>query len=556
VRFAHAHLSAKKARRWGTRISGTSQIYWFCRTFGACRFFGSLILLGCLFASGCKGRADDSSKVTMIIESSPNNLDLRQGTDAQSERVGGLIFDALVKKDEHYELQPWLAKSWEQPDALTWVFHLRDGVRFHDGRPLEAADVVYTIESLIDGSLVTAKGGNFAAVDRAEATDRLTVVVHMKRPDAGLLFNVSDGLFGVVPRGSGKDFGLHPVGSGPFRFVSAVQDKEVIVERNQDYWAGLPEVPVGMQRIERVRFEVVPDTITSALELKKGSADVASNVVTLDMVHTLESAPNLKVESDTGSMVVYVTFNVTDHVLKDKRVRQAVACAMDRQAIVDAIWRGQARLANTLLPTGHWAAATNAELAQYPHDVARAQRLLEEAGFPAGKDGVRLRLTIKTSTDETTRLMAAVLQQQLRAAGIALEIRSAEFGTFYADVTKGAFEMYALRWIGSNEDPDIFRYAYATRSFPPRGGNRGRYSNTQVDALLAEASASQDRAVRKTDYVKVQQILAEELPGIPMWYPNNEVVHTRRVEGIKPRGAGDFGFLREAWVWRNGDQKR
>jgi peptide/nickel transport system substrate-binding protein len=352
----------------------------------------------------------------------------------------------------------------------------------------------------------------------------------------------------VVPRGSGKDFGLHPVGSGPFKFVSAVQDKEVIVERNDDYWAGQPAVPTGAKRIEKVRFEVVPDTITSALELKKGSADLASNVVTLDMVHTLESAPNLKVESGPSSAVVYVTFNVTDPLLKDKRVRQAVACAIDRQPIVDAIWRGQARLANTLLPVGHWAAATDAELTRYPHDAARAQRLLEAAGFPAGKDGVRLRLTMKTSTDETTRLMAAVLQQQLREAGIALEIRSAEFGTFYADVTKGAFQIYALRWIGSNEDPDIFRYAYASSSFPPKGGNRGRYSNPRVDALLTEAAASSDRVVRKRDYVEVQQILAEDLPGIPLWYPNNEVVHTRRVEGVRPRGAGTFDFLREAWV--------
>jgi peptide/nickel transport system substrate-binding protein len=494
----------------------------------------------------------------MIIESSPNNLDLRQGTDAQSERVGGQIFDALVKKDEHYELQPWLATSWEQPDALTWVFHLRDGVRFHDGRPLEAADVAYTIQSLIDsavGNLVTAKSGNFAAVDRAEARDRLTVVVRMKRPDSGLLFNMSDGLFGVVPRGSGKDFGLHPVGSGPFKFVSAVQDKEVIVERNHDYWADrvnvMPAVAADAQRIERIRFTVVPDTITSALELKKGSADLASNVVTLDMIHTLEAEPNLKVESGAGSPVVYVTLNVTDMVLKDMRVRQAVACAIDRQAIVDAIWRGQARLANTLLPVGHWAAATDAELAQvanYPHDVARAQRLLEEAGFPTGKDGVRMRLTMKTSTDETTRLMAAVLQQQLRAAGIALEIRAAEFGTFYADVTKGAFQIYALRWIGSNEDPDIFRYAYGSGSFPPKGGNRGRYSNARVDALLAEASASSDRAVRKKDYVEVQQILAEELPGIPLWYPNNELVHTRRVVNVRPRASGNFDFLREAEI--------
>jgi peptide/nickel transport system substrate-binding protein len=535
--FAITHLGAKIARRWGTGLCG-----W-------------MMVVGCALMVGCRGRGEEAGSVVMIIESSPNNLDLRVGTDAQSERVGGQIFDALVKKDQHYELQPWLAASWEQPDALTWVFHLRDGVRFHDGRPLEAADVAYTIESLIDGAvgnLVTAKSGNFAAVDRAETRDRLTVVVKMKRPDAGLLFNMSDGLFGVVPRGSGKDFGLHPVGSGPFKFVSAVQDKEVIVERNHDYWAdgvdALPPVAAGAQRIERIRFTVVPDTITSALELKKGSADLASNVVTLDMVHTLEGEPNLKVESGGGSPVVYVTFNVTDRLLKDKRVRQAVACAIDRQAIVDAIWRGQARLANTLLPTGHWAAATDVELAQYPHDVMRAQRLLEGAGFPAGKDGVRLRLTMKTSTDETTRLMAAVLQQQLRAAGIALEIRSAEFGTFYADVTKGAFQIYALRWIGSNEDPDIFHYAYGSDRMPPKGANRGRYSNLRMDALLAEASASPDRAVRKKDYVEVQQILAEDLPGIPLWYPNNELVHTRRVVNVRPRASGTFDFLREAEV--------
>jgi peptide/nickel transport system substrate-binding protein len=512
----------RKRKGWGSRL-----------------FF--LLGLFCVGMVGCRGRVEDPQTVVMIIESSPNNLDLRVGTDAQSERVGGVIFDALVRKDEHFNLQPWLATSWEQPDALTWVFHLRDGVLFQDGRVLTAEDVAYTIESLIDGSLVTAKGGSFASVMKAEAKDRLTVVVHMKRPDAGLLFNLSDGLFGVVPKGAGKDFGMHPVGTGPFRLVSAVQDKEVVVERNEAYWAGAPKV-------ERIRFAVVPDAITSALELKKGSADLASNVITLDMVHALESAPNLKIVSVPGSPVVYTNFNVNDPVLKDKRVRQAVACAMDRQAIVDAIWRGQARLANTLLPVGHWAAASDAELAQYPHDVARAQRLLEEAGFHAGKDGVRVRITLKTSTDETTRLMAAVLQQQLRAAGIRLDIRSSEFGTFYADVTKGAFQMYALRWIGSNEDPDIFRYAYGSGSFPPKGGNRGRYSNARVDALLASAAAETDQARRREAYVEVQKILAEELPGIPLWYPNNEVVHARRIVGVKPGPSGNFDYLRKISV--------
>ena len=150
------------------------------------------ILAAAIVITGCHGAPKEPGTAVVVLESSPNNLDPRQGTDAQSEHVGGLIFDALVKKDENYNLKPWLATSWEQPDALTWVFHLREGVRFQDGRPLEAADVVWTIESLMDAKLeglISAKSGAFAAVDRAEARDRLTVVVRMKRPDVGLLFN-------------------------------------------------------------------------------------------------------------------------------------------------------------------------------------------------------------------------------------------------------------------------------------------------------------------------------------------------------------------------------
>src|SRR5258708_35941588 len=142
---------------------------------------GWLMVLLCVGVAGCRGRVEEPRTVVMIIESSPKNLDLRQGTDAQSERVGGVIFDALVKKDAHFNLQPWLATSWEQPDALTWVFHLRDGVRFQDGRALTAEDVAYTIDRLIDGSLVKAKSGNFASGASAEAKEWLILVVYMKR---------------------------------------------------------------------------------------------------------------------------------------------------------------------------------------------------------------------------------------------------------------------------------------------------------------------------------------------------------------------------------------
>ncbi len=494
-----------------------------------------------LSLTACQPSRRDSSTIVMALDNSPTNLDPRIGTDAMSERIGGLLFDALVQKDEHFRMQPWLATSWTQPDSLTWIFHLRPGVYFTNGQPLTAEDVAFTINSLVDGSLLTSKAGAFTSVLHAEAPDPATAVIHMRRPDASLLFNLSDGLFGVVPHGSGKDFGRHPVGSGPYRFVSATQDKDVVVERNPDYWAGPPH-------LERVDFQVIPDAVTVALELEKGSADIASNQLTLDMIHALEHRPNLVTETGPGSPVMYLNFNVTRGSLRHIRVRQAIACAMDRQAIVHAVWRDKAQLAETLLPASHWAAAASEQL--YPHDVARARALLDADGFAPDAQGVRLHLEMKISTDETTRLLAEILQQQLRDAGIALTLRSSEFGTFYADVTAGRFEMYALRWIGSNEDPDIFHYAFGSDRMPPRGGNRGHYVNPSLDQLLASAANTppgpEAEASRHQIFLEVQQVLSAELPAIPLWYPNNEIVHTARLGHLTPREDGSFAFLREA----------
>jgi peptide/nickel transport system substrate-binding protein len=267
------------------------------------------------------------------------------------------------------------------------------------------------------------------------------------------------------------------------------------------------------------------------------------------MVYALRNAPGLKTASGTGSNLWYLNFNVADGALKDKRVRQAVALSLDRPAIMAALWRGGARLGGTLLPPGHWARADDSELAQYPHDPARAATLLQEAGYAADKNGVRLRLTLKISTEEQTRLLAVVMQEQMRAAGIVLTLRPAEFGTFYSDVTRGAFQMYVLKWVGSNEDPDIFRYMYSSGSFPPKGANRGHYVNPRIDALLAQAAtetgdADGVRVRRRAEYVEIQRILAEDMPSVPLLYPDNEVVHTDRVQDVVSDGDGNFDFLR------------
>jgi peptide/nickel transport system substrate-binding protein len=503
----------------------------------------SALLLTFALASlaACSPSAKAPHTLTFLIESSPNNLDLRQGTDAQSERVGELIYDPLVRKDAHFTLQPWLATSWQRPDPLTWIFHLRPNVRFHDNRLLTSADVAWSIRSMSDGTLITAKGGSFKSISAIDTPDPLTLIVHTRAPLASLLFNLSDGLFGVVEAGAARDEGLHPIGTGPFRFVSQVQDKEVLLDRNPTYWAN-PVSPT----LAHIRFEVVPDTITAALEMKKGSADVESNLLTMDMVHALSNQPNLRVDTGPGARVDYLNFNVQDPSLRDPRVRQAIACAIDKAALIAALWRNQAHPADTLLPPSHWAAAPSTDLAQYPHNIPRALQLLDAAGLHPDKNGIRLHLTLKTSTDETTRLEAQAMQAELRDAGIDLTLRSTEFGTFYSDITKGAFQLYILRWIGSNEDPDIFHYVYATEMFPPKGANRGRYSNPRVDALIKSASADTNEAARRNDYIQIQQILAQVLPTLPLWYPDNVVVHSSRLTNLTLDPGGSFDFLRTA----------
>src|SRR4051812_4157411 len=304
-------------------------------------------LLALALIAGC-AHAPDPNTVVMVIESSPANLDPRVGTDAQSERIDELIFDALLRRDDHFNVLPGLAERWENPDPLTYVFHLQHGVNFHDGRALTSKDVKWTFDSLLNGSLRSPKTGTYRAVASVEAPDEDTVTFHLKQPYVSLLWNLSEGAIGIVPYGSGADFNQHPIGSGPFRFVSQEQDKEVILERNDSYRDQKPS-------IARVRFAVVPDATTRILELRKGSADVALNAFTADAVETIRSQSELRVQQSPGTIYFYLAMNLRDPILKDVRVRQAMAHSIDREALVKFLWRDEVKLADSILPPQHWA---------------------------------------------------------------------------------------------------------------------------------------------------------------------------------------------------------
>ncbi len=496
--------------------------------------FATLLVL----AACARMPAADPGAVIFLIESTPANLDPRVGTDAQSQRLHSLIFSGLVERDPQMNLRGDLAEHWETPDSLTYIFHLRRGVRFHDGRALSSADVKFTFDSILTGTIKTGKRGAFRMVAAVEAPDAETIIFRLKEPFASFLWNLARPAVGIVPAGSGADFAQHPVGTGPFRFVRASQDEEVVLQRNPDYFAGAPT-------IERVRFRIVPEATVRALELRKGTADITLNSLAPDMVPVLARQPRIEVTEQPGTILAYIAFNLDDPMLARREVRQALAYASDRDTLVKYLLRGQARVADDLLPPNHW--AYDPGIPRYNFDPARAEQLLDAAGFPRQTSGplsgMRFKLTLKTSTEELPRLLGAVLQEQWRRIGVELELRSLEFATFYSDITRGNFQLYTFRWVGGNNDPDIFEFVFHSRKMPPDGANRGHYRNAQLDALLDQARVESNLARRKKLFAQVQRIVAEDEPYLNLWYADNLCVHRRRVSNVELTPSGDYDFV-------------
>jgi peptide/nickel transport system substrate-binding protein len=496
-----------------------------------------MLLLPLALSSCSRTVNTEPGVVNFLIESMPANLDPRIGTDGQSERIDSLIFDSLVELDAQRIPRSDLAESWEMPDSLTYVFHLRPGVKFQDGRPLTSADVKYTFDSILNGSVTTSKRGSLRLVKSIDAPNAATVIFHLSEPNAGFLTDICRPAFGVVPAGTGSDAAEHPIGTGPFRFVGAEQDDNVLLERNVEYFRTPP-------KIERVRFRVVPEAVVRALELRKGTADLEVSSLAPDMIPVLRRQSNLEVTEEPGTNYAYVAFNFDDPVLVRREVRQALAYATNREEIIRYLYRGQARLADGPLPSNSW--AYEPDITRYGYDPSQAELLLDSSGFPrkTGKNGMRMSLTLKTTTEESTRLLGAVLQEQWRKVGVDLELRPMEIATLASEISRGDFELYTLRWIGANNDPEFYEFAFSSKRMPPMGGNRGHYRNAEVDALLDAARVESDQEKRRELFGEVQKITAGDLPYVSLWFMDNISVHRKRIGDLELSPTGDYDFLR------------
>ena len=485
-------------------------------------------------ASCSRSSHNDPSSLTFLIEANPTNLDPRFATDSQSQRIDGLLFSGLLERDNQMNFHGDLAETWSIPDPLTYVFHLRRGVRFHDGRALTSADVRATFDFIRNPANKSPKQGALRMVTSIRTPDDATVIVHLSQPYASFSVNLIPSAIGIVPANAGADFSRHPIGSGPFRFVRQSQDEEVILDRNPEYFHDAPQTG-------RVRFRVVPDGVVRALELRKGSADLEMSSLSPDIIPVLARQSDLAVTDRSGTNFTYLGFNLEDPALSRREIRQALALATDREALIRYLLDGQAKLAAGVLPPDHWAAEPN--VAQYVYDPARAEQLLETVGFARKQDGMRLRLTLKCSTEEQARLIGAALQEQWRRVGIQLELRPLELATLFSDVAKGNFQITYQRWVGANTDPDFFEYAFSSKRFPPDGANRGHYRNPRIDVLTDQVRVEMNQEKRKALCSEVQKILAEDLPYLPLWFNDVVSVHRRWLGTLDLPSTGNYNFL-------------
>ncbi len=466
-----------------------------------------LITLSLLSACKQDQQAQIESPIQFAIAQAPLNLDPRYATDAASERVNRLIYQPLVDFDASSKPIPVLA-TWEMINNRQYQFTLtKKRALFHYQKVLTTHDVKATYDSILNLKDSPLKA-EFSNIQSIEVIDESRLVFHLKTPDKHFPSKL---IVGILPKDLidiQHDFSHQPVGNGPLKFVS--WQNKLTLQRVRDG--------------QLITLQEVKDPTVRVLKLLRGEADLIQGDLPPELVKYLQSKPEVNVKTSVGANFSYLGLNFNDVNLKNIRVRQAINLAIDRQAIIDKVMVNNTRLAGAILPPEHYAG--NASLKHAHYNPERAKKILTEIGVK-----LPLKLVYKTSTDAQRVRFATILQAQMLPAGIDLEIRSLDWGTFFADVKQGNFQLFGLTWVGI-KTPEIYSKAFGSQHFPPNGFNRGRYADAELDKLLADE-----------DWPAATQRIHEQLPYIPLWYEGQFAAMQKHIKHYAPKPDGNWDDL-------------
>ncbi len=482
--------------------------------------------------------AQDPDALVVMLPRDAEQLDPRFVSDPYGLRVSRLLFASLVTIDPRtLEVIPDLAESVRAASPTRFEVRLREGLRFSDGSPLDAEDVVATFRGIVDPKLRSRYAHTYRRIAEMRVSDPRTILFILHEPHATFLTDLE------IPIVRGEDAFRRvatpedpfPIGAGPYRLVK--RDPGVLELRANPHWhRGTPKHP-------SLRLVVIRDDNTRALRMLAGQGDLAISSIPPLLLPMFEDDPRFETRSVPGISTMYLGFQTTSPKLDDVRVRRAIGYAIDRELLVRAKYDGFARVTDSWIPHGHWAAVDG--LPPRTFDPERARALLDAAGLadPPGPEP-RMRLVLRTTSERFRQSVARAIAAMLGDVGIEVDVRPSEAATLISDLNRGHFEITLLQ-VPEVIEPHVLSWFFDSSRIPgpqSEGANRWRYRNEELDQLFEVGRTQVDRQRRRKAYERVQIILARDIPVLPLWQPDTIAVVRRGSRFDVPRD-GRFGTL-------------
>jgi peptide/nickel transport system substrate-binding protein len=503
----------------------------------------SLLLVLSMALAGCSSSSSSDDILVYGRGADSKSLDAASVTDGESIKVTKNIYDTLVDYgDDNTDIQEALATSWEvSDDALTYTFTLREGVKFHDGTDFNADAVVFNFKRWMSGDgeyyYYSSMFGGFEGdaghvIKEVKALDTYQVQFTLTRPQAPFLKNLAMPVFGIASPAAieehGDKFGENPVGTGPFKFVEWKRNETITLEKNEDYWME------GYPKLDKVIFQSIPDNQSRLNALLTGAIDLMDGVSPSD-VAKIDGEADYQVFTRPSMNVGYLGLNVEKGPLKNKLVRQALNHAVDKQAIIDAFYEGQAEPAKNPLPpiiSGY-----NDDIDPYPYDLEKAKKLLKQAGYGDGFTMELWAMPVPRPYMPDGKKVAEAIQASFAKIGVNARIKSYDWATYLDLARKGEADSFLLGWTGDNGDADNFLYVLLDKDTID-SNNYARYSSDKVHDLLIKAQSTPDEAERTKLYKEAQEIIHEDAPWIPLVHSKPALGAHSKVQGFTPHPTG------------------
>jgi peptide/nickel transport system substrate-binding protein len=512
------------------------------------------VLILSIFLSACSddkksdeksdGKEEDEFKELVFGRGGDStSLDPATTTEGEAFKVTKNIFENLVDFGEQdTEIREGLATKWDvSDDGLTYTFTLREGVKFHDGTDFNAEAVVFNFNRWKEGN--SGKTGDDIPfpyyqsqfgdnIEEVKATGEYEVQFKLKRPQAPFLKNLAMSPFGIASpeavKKYGDKFNENPVGTGPFKFVEWKRNDKIVIEKFEDYWN--PEYP----KLDRITFLSIPDNSARLNALLTGEVDLIDGVNYSD-VSQIEANSDLQIFSRPSMNVAYVGLTSTRGPLQDKKVRQALNHAVDKQAIIEAFYEGYAIPAKNPMPPV--IAGYNDAIEDYPFDLEKAKQLLAEAGYPDGFEIELWAMPVPRPYMPDGQKVAEAIKSNFEKIGVKAKIVTFEWGTYLEKVAAGEADAFMLGWTGDNGDPDNFLYVLLDKDNIGTN-NYSYYSNDELHEILIQAQSEPDENVRNELYKKAQEIIKEDAPWIPLVHSEPLLAGRADIINFKPHPTG------------------